>query len=108
MTSDKPLYVAKSLISGEETLVFATEAEAMDGCQSWDMNPVIYYRLKKPVEDLTNLPAIDLKEHFAQRDTAEQVSFTIMNADINPAEVDAVQITDPKSVELFDAVKAFT
>ena len=31
-----------------------------------------------------------------------------MNADINPAEVDAVQITDPKSVELFEAVKAFT
>ena len=108
MTSDKPLYVAKSLISGEETLVFATEAEALDGSQAWDMNPVIYYRLKSPVQELANLPAINLKEHFNQRDAPEQVSFTVMNADINPAEVDAVQITDPKSVELFEAVKAFT
>ena len=80
----------------------------MDGSQAWDMNPVIYYRLKSPVQELTNLPAINLKEHFNQREAPEQVSFTIMNADINPAEVDAVQITDPKSVELFEAVKAFT
>ena len=49
ITRDKPLYVAKSLISGEEKLVFATEAEALDGSQAWDMNPVIYYRLKSPV-----------------------------------------------------------
>jgi len=52
-------------VSGQESKIFATESEALGGDQAWDMNPVIYYRVKKPADALDKLPKINLAEHFS-------------------------------------------
>ena len=48
--------------------IFATEEEVFEGGQPWDMNPVIFYRVKSPVTDLSSLPTIDLLKHFTQKE----------------------------------------
>ena len=36
----------------------------MEGGQDWDMDPVIYYRLAKPIQAIEKLPAFDLDKLF--------------------------------------------
>ena len=103
-----PIYLSRALVSEQETQVCATEAEAFKGDRPWDMNPVIFYRVKSPATGLENLPVLDLFDHFAQKEEREQISFTVMNADIDPAEIQKISIDDEKSVELFEVVKGFT
>ena len=52
--SDCPLYYsltpAQLTADNAKTLVCATEDELVDGGQAWDMHPLIFYRINKPVE----------------------------------------------------------
>ena len=86
----------------------ATEAEAFKGDKPWDMNPLIFYRVKSPVTDVSSLPVLDLYDHFIQKEEKEQISFTIMNAMIDPAEIEKVTIDDESSNKLIEDVKSFT
>ena len=36
----------------------------MAGGQDWDLNPVIYYRINKPAQDLNALPILDMDALF--------------------------------------------
>jgi len=53
------------MISEAEQKIFAKESEVFSGDQAWDMNPVIYYRIKKPVNNLESLPILNLAEHYS-------------------------------------------
>jgi len=57
-------FSSKNLISGKEKIVTATEAQIREGGQVWDLNPVIFYRTKSPVEDTNSLPCIELSKIF--------------------------------------------
>ena len=77
--STSPLYYSFSKISGADLKIYATETEAFSGDQPWDMNPVIFYRVKKPAKALEKLPLIDLSKHFDQSEESENVNVIIMN-----------------------------
>ena len=71
----------------------------MAGGQDWDLNPVIYYRINKPAQDLNALPILDMDalfERYEEENT--QISFTIANANINIAEVERLELTDEKTI----------
>lgn len=105
---DQPIYLSKALISGSDEQICATEAEAFKGDRPWDMNPVIFYRVKSPATGLENLPVLNPDDHFEQKDERAQISFTIMNSDIDSDEIQNIKIQDEKAVELFEVVKGFT
>jgi hypothetical protein len=67
------------------------------------MNPVIYYRVKKPVRSLEPLPKIDLSEFF-DKDEGEnsQIAFTISKAHINLREVRQMEISDQATIDKLD------
>ena len=103
--ADRPLYYAFS----EEHKVIATDCEAFDGDQPWDLNPVVYYRLKKPVQKIDKLPMILLKDLFEVADQEDaQISFVVKSANINLRETDALEISDEKTQALLQSVKGFT
>lgn len=108
ISKDSPLYYSYATISENEQKIIATEEEAFSGNQAWDMNPVIYYRVKKPVDNLDLLPKMNLAEHFTQSEESESVSFTIQDETINPAEIAAIEITDQVALNRFEAFKSFT
>lgn len=108
IAKDSPLYYSYSMISEAEQKIFAKESEVLSGDQAWDMNPVIYYRIKKPVSNLDSLPILNLAEHYSQAEETEKVSFTIQNQVINPAEIAAIEITDQAALARFEQFKNFT
>ena len=108
MSRDQPIYLSKSIINGQEQQVWASKAEAFEGGQQWDMNPVIFYRIKSPAQGTENLPVFELADHFQRKAEKEQISFTIKNADISQRDIEKVQIDDQKAVELFKNVRAIT
>ena len=108
VAKDSPLYYAHSTISKVDQRIYATEAEAFSGDQAWDLNPIIYYRVKKPATSLDKLPKIDLAAHFVQAEESESVSFTIQNQEIDADEIAAVEITDEATLNRFSAFKSFT
>jgi len=72
------------------------------------MDPVIYYRVKSPARAMEKLPLIDLALHFTQASASESVSFTIMDEQINQDEIEAVEITDEVTLDLYKKVLGFT
>lgn len=74
------------MINDAEKKVYATEEEAFSGGQPWDLNPIIFYRVKKPLKDMAKLPMIDLTKHFKQAEEQDSLSFFIMKAKISQKE----------------------
>lgn len=72
-----PLYYSFSMINEREQKIFATETEVKSGDQVWDMNPLIFYRVKKPAKAIERLPMIDLSKHFKQATENESISFVV-------------------------------
>jgi len=103
-----PLYYAFHKINGEERQVFATEQQALAGGQPWDLDPVVYYRVRKPVQNIEALPLIELSRLFEQSDEKSLVSFTIQKAVIDKRQVDAIEISDPDLLSRFEQVKNFS
>ena len=52
---EDPLYFSFCQISGNQQKVAATELEFREGGQLWDLNPLIFYRIQKPLKDLNTL-----------------------------------------------------
>ena len=48
---------------------------------------MIYYRIKKPVQNLDLLPRIHLSDHFVQAKERDIVSFILRNEVIDPEEI---------------------
>ena len=78
MPSSDPLYYSYSIISDKEDKVYATQEDVKGGDQQWDLNPLIFYRLKKPVTDLTMLPPIALGRFFYQNESRARQIFIIV------------------------------
>lgn len=108
MPASKPLYYSYSTISGADQRIYATEDEAKSGDQAWDLNPVIYYRIKCPTQTLDLLPKIDLAKNFKQAEESESISFTILDETINPDVIQAVEITDQDTIDRQRQVLNFT
>ena len=106
--ANSPLYYSFSTINEGEQKIFATEAEAKSGDQVWDLNPLIFFRIKKPTNSLDKLPQIDLTRHFTQAKTSSQVSFTIQVENFNEEAIKAIEIEDPGTKETFSSVLKFS
>lgn len=65
--------MSKALISSSNQQIQATEAEVFKGDKPWDMNPLIFYRIKSPASGLENLPVLDPYDHFEQAEGNEQI-----------------------------------
>jgi len=59
------------MIDGKEHKYVASETEAFEGGQEWDLNPVIYYRLKKPIQAIESLPVIDIDKLFTKSEDSD-------------------------------------
>ena len=66
ISHDQPLYYSYTNIDDREQRIYATEDEVRRGDQIWDLNPLIFYRLSKPVRNLDKLPIIEIKEVYNQ------------------------------------------
>ena len=53
------------------TSIYATEEEVLDGGQQWDMNPVIFYRLKRPIANIESLPPININANYSREESTE-------------------------------------
>lgn len=60
-----PRYLAYSLINGSDFVVNTHEGGFIRQ-QLWDMHPLIFYRLRKPLKAGERLPLIDLKQFYAE------------------------------------------
>ena len=108
ISSSDPLYYSYHTINEQEQKIFATESEAMSGEETWDLNPTIFYRVKKPISSIDKLPLIDLTKHFKQAETNESMSFLVRDDQLKQSEIDAVQITDENTIKRFDDIIKFT
>jgi hypothetical protein len=50
--SSEPLYFSNSSISKRSQKVIVSYEKVRAGNQTWDLNPLIFYRVKKPIENL--------------------------------------------------------
>ena len=82
-----PLYYSYSKINDREQKIFATEAEVNSGDHFWDMNPLIFFRVKKPAKAIDKLPLIDLAKHFKQASAYESVSLIVKIEKIDKQEI---------------------
>ena len=99
IAADKPLYYGFCLIGGVERKIYATEEEALKGGQDWDLEPIVYYRVKKPVSNIQQLPALNIDELF-EKDEEEnsQIAFTVSKANINMSEVEKLELSDEQTI----------
>ena len=82
IATGSPMYYS-SKISDQEQKIYASEAEVKVGEQSWDLNPLIFYRVKKPSDQVGLLPLIDLAQNFKQSEQNSQFGFIIQTESIN-------------------------
>lgn len=59
-------YVSVAKINGDEQLVNLSERAYMAGANQFDINPLIYYRLNKPLKEDANLPVLDLTMFYRE------------------------------------------
>ena len=61
------------------------------------MNPIIFYRVRRPTSSLDILPLIDLDSHYPRTGSErieDQVAFTIKNKHIRWQDVADIELTD--------------
>ena len=61
------------------------------------MNPIIFYRVRRPTPSLDILPLIDLDSHYPRtgpEHTEDQVSFTVKKKYIRWQDVADIELTD--------------
>ena len=102
------MYYSYHKINNRDQKIVATEQEAFAGDKPWDLNPMVWFRVKNPIQSLDALPLIELSKLFTQATEPDQVSFTIKNRLIDSAVVDAVEIADQEVLNRFETVKNFT
>lgn len=58
-------YYTQTIINGDDFEVSLSE-KGINQPNIFDINPLIYYRLRKPLKDGAKLPSIDLKTYFKE------------------------------------------
>ena len=58
------IYCAQTLINGDEVHANLSESEFLHHTTQFDIHPLIYYRLRKPLKEGVKLPQIDLKQVY--------------------------------------------
>ena len=66
VSATEPLYIAKYITNeaDREKIIVATESEVLQSGQTWDMTPLIFYRVARPAFDLNALPCLDLDLYY--------------------------------------------
>ena len=84
-----------------------SEADALAGGHPVEMNPVIYYRVSKPVSEssLSKLESFDLAKYFKKEEMgaaarSNQIKFIIKKKEITEKELD-IQMTDSAGVDSY-------
>lgn len=76
--SDEIVYCSAAKINGKEQRLCLTKAEAFDANSTLVMNPLIYYRIAKPVKDVTKLPILNLNKFYERtQNEEEQIKFSV-------------------------------
>ena len=74
----EPLYYSISKISDEVQKIYLSESEVFKQGISYDINPLIYYRIKRPAKNLDELPEIDLSKFYKQSsDDSQNIKFSV-------------------------------
>ena len=55
------VYSANSMIRGDDLKVNLSEDEMLNKTTQFDLHPLVYFRLAKPLKDGVRLPVLDLK-----------------------------------------------
>lgn len=61
---DGVFYTASAKVGSEDLKVTLSETEYLTQSTQFDLHPLIYFRLKKPLKSGQRLPAIDLKQVY--------------------------------------------
>ena len=78
----------------------------MEGGQPWDMNPLIFYRVIGPNQNIHALPVINLTDHFDRKEGS--IKLSLMAAHIKPNDILRVEINDEAMMRKVNALKSFT
>jgi len=60
-----PRYIAPTIINGGDFVINTHEA-GFKRMQTWDIHPLIFYRLTKPLKEGERLPTLDLKKFYRE------------------------------------------
>ena len=90
--------------------VRASEKEALEGGQVFDLDPVIFIRSAKPLKNgCEGLPVIKLSDFFKHPSEREEgLEFAIQKTKISEQEIDALEVRDETSKKFIDDLRSFT
>ena len=89
ISSDQPLYYSHSEISKKSQKIIASEQEFCEGGQTWGLNPLVFYRLKNPVEDLSKLSEIKLNSIYERdEEKRRQIVIQVRKKNVTPEDVE--------------------
>ena len=63
-SSDEPLYYSFAKIDGKEQKAYLGEKEAFRSDSPYRANPLIFYRVKQPANDISKLPLLNLTKFY--------------------------------------------
>lgn len=66
MKIDNVVYTSYTKLGGDDLKVNQSEEEFMNQVSQYDLHPLIYFRLAKPLKQGAKLPVIDLKQIYGQ------------------------------------------
>jgi len=95
-------------IDGEVKKVFLSEKEVSQEGLSYDINPLIYYRLNSAIKDYGKLPKIDLGTFFSRSEDNRQIKFTVKKLNLDTDEKLIERIKDETIVKNFNQLSEFS
>ena len=110
-SADQPYkYYSRCEISDIDKVFEATEQQIEEGGQPWDMNPMIFYRVRRDVPDKTALPKLELNKCFNRfQQQTQQIRIVSMDKTVNPSLVKEAFTKVSQSTKDFIAeIESFT
>ena len=109
ISHDQPLYYSYTNIDDKEQKIYAKEDEVRGGDQIWDLNPLIFYRLKRPIQNLDSLPLVEIKNVYNQdRKTTRKIVIIEQKKNISDEEVQAAkEQADKTTIQMIREIKNF-
>lgn len=105
--SNEPIYCSVSEINGELKKVFLSEKEVSQEGLSYDLNPLIYYRLNSAIKDYAKLPKIDLSTFFSRSEDNRQIKFTVKKLSLDTDNKLIEKIKDEAIIKSFNQLSEF-
>jgi hypothetical protein len=106
--SNEPLYCSVSEIDGELKKVFLSEKEVSQEGLSFDLNPLIYYRLNSAIKDYAKLPKIELSTFFSRSEDSRQIKFIVKKLSLDTDEKLIEKIKDETIIKSFNQLSEFS